>query len=123
MLLSPSEDTKYPTAGHPVLLYFFAILSIFCIFAFSTCSQKNTLSINQNNLCNKYRLGQDIVIPLKGRYVGKYNGQLLIGQPEWYAAQSAWEAGRMTLAKFQEHTELNGLPDLSKVPAIFLIGK
>ncbi len=73
------------------------------------------ISIDQASLNTYYRRGQEVVISMKDFWIGKYNGQLLLGQPEWYAAQSAWEAGRMTLAKFQEHTEVNGLPDLSKI--------
>lgn len=73
------------------------------------------ISIDQGSLNTYYRRGQEIVLSMKDFWIGKYNGQLLIGQPEWYAAQSVWEAGRLTLAKFQEHAEINGLPDPTKV--------
>ena len=43
------------------------------------------ISINQNSLYNKYRLGQEVVIPMKGYFVGKYNGQQQLGYPAWYA--------------------------------------
>lgn len=73
------------------------------------------ISIDANSLYNTYREGQEIVINMKDFFIGKYNGEYLLGKPEWYAAQSVWEAGRMTLDMFQQHAEINGLPDLSKV--------
>ncbi len=73
------------------------------------------ISIDANSLYNTYREGQEIVINMKDFFIGKYNGEYLLGKPEWYAAQSVWEAGRMTLDMFQQHAEINGLPDLSKI--------
>ncbi|MBR1935372.1 MAG: choice-of-anchor J domain-containing protein [Muribaculaceae bacterium] len=73
------------------------------------------ISIDANSLYNTYREGQEVVINMKDFFIGKYNGEYLLGKPEWYAAQSAWEAGRMTLDMFQQHAELNGLPNLEKV--------
>jgi hypothetical protein len=73
------------------------------------------ISIDANSIYNSYRVGQEIVISMKDFWIGKYNGEYLIGKPEWYAAQSVWEAGRMTLDQFKEHTELNGLPNLDKI--------
>ena len=74
-----------------------------------------SISINQNNLCNKYRLGQDIVIPLKGRYVGKYNGQQQLGYPAWYQKGLTWEATFLPQYMWEAMAELNGQPDFSKV--------
>lgn len=74
-----------------------------------------TLSINQSQLSNSYRVGQDIVIPLKGMYVGKYNGQQQLGYPQYYAQGNVWEATFMPYEFFQQHAELNGLPDPSAV--------
>ena len=76
------------------------------------------ISIDANSICNTYRLGQEIVINMKDFWIGKYNGEYLIGKPEWYAAQSVWEAGRMTLDQFKEHVEINGLPNLEKINPI-----
>lgn len=73
------------------------------------------ISIDANSIYNTYRVGQEVVINMKDFFIGKYNGEYLLGKPEWYAAQSAWEAGRMTLDMFQQHAELNGLPNLDKV--------
>lgn len=76
------------------------------------------ISIDANSIYNTYREGQEVVINMKDFFIGKYNGEYLLGKPEWYAAQSAWEAGRMTLDMFQQHAELNGLPNLDKVQPV-----
>jgi len=76
------------------------------------------ISIDANSICNTYRVGQEIVISMKDFWIGKYNGEYLIGKPEWYAAQSVWEAGRMTLDQFKEHAELEGLPNLDKIKPV-----
>ncbi len=76
------------------------------------------ISIDANSICNTYRVGQEIVISMKDFWIGKYNGEYLIGKPEWYAAQSVWEAGRMTLDQFKEHAELEGLPNLDKIEPV-----
>lgn len=77
-----------------------------------------SISINQNSLYNNYRIGQEIVLPLKGYFVGKYNGQQQLGYPQWYAAGSAWEATFLPQAMWESMVELNGLPDLSKVDTL-----
>ena len=76
------------------------------------------ISIDANSIYNTYRVGQEIVISMKDFWIGKYNGQYLIGKPEWYAAQSVWEAGRMTLDLFNEHVELNGLPNTDRITPV-----
>ena len=76
------------------------------------------ISIDANSIYNTYRIGQEIVINMKDFWIGKYNGQYLIGKPEWYAAQSVWEAGRMTLDQFNEHVEINGLPNIDKITPV-----
>jgi len=76
------------------------------------------ISIDANSIYNTYRVGQEIVINMKDFWIGKYNGQYLIGKPEWYAAQGVWEAGRMTLDQFNEHVELNGLPNPSNITPV-----
>ncbi len=69
-----------------------------------------TISINGNSLYNTYRIGQEVVIPLKDRFVGKYNGQLQLGYPQYYAQGNVWEATFLPLAMWQEMAQLNGLP-------------
>ena len=76
------------------------------------------ISIDANSIYNTYRVGQEIVISMKDFWIGKYNGEYLIGKPEWYAAQSVWEAGRMTLDQFNEHAEINGLPNLDMIEPV-----
>lgn len=76
------------------------------------------ISIDANSIYNNYRVGQEIVINMKDFWIGKYNGEYLIGKPEWYAAQSVWEAGRMTLDQFKEHAEINGLPNVDKIAPV-----
>ena len=73
-----------------------------------------SISINQNNLCNKYRIGQEIVLPLKGYYIGKYNGQQQLGYPAWYDKGLTWEATFLPQAMWESIVELNGLPDPSR---------
>ena len=73
------------------------------------------ISINQNSLYNNYRLGQEIVIPMKDYFVGKYNGQQQLGYPQWYAQRSVWEATFLPQAMWESMVELNGLPDPEKV--------
>lgn len=78
------------------------------------------ISLDASSLATTYRVGQEIVLNLKNRWIGKYNGQYLLGYPEWYAAQSTWEAGRMALEVFEEFCEINGLPvsgQVTPVPA------
>ena len=77
-----------------------------------------SISINQNSLYNNYRIGQEIVLPMKGYFVGKYNGQQQLGYPQWYASGSAWEATFLPQAMWESLVEINGLPDLSKVDTL-----
>ncbi len=74
-----------------------------------------TFSVNTYNLYMKYRVGQEIVVDLTGLHIGKYNGLQQIGAPEWYAQGNAWEATFMSPTKFEEHVQLNGLPEPDKI--------
>ena len=76
------------------------------------------LSIDASSLGSTYRVGQEVVLNMKNRWIGKYNGQYLIGVPEWYAAQQVWEAGRMPLEMLKEFVELNGLPNANEVKPV-----
>ena len=76
-----------------------------------------TLSINQSGLYNKYRVGQEIVLDVTGMYIGKYSGLQQLGFPE-YAEGYGWQATFMPYEFFQMHSELNGLPDPSKVDTL-----
>lgn len=68
------------------------------------------MSINRYNLYLDYRVGQEVVIDLTGMYIGKYNGMLQLGYPEWYEQGNCWETSFMAPVLFSQHTELNGLP-------------
>ena len=77
-----------------------------------------SISINQNSLYNNYRIGQEIVLPMKGYFVGKYNGQQQLGYPQWYASGSAWEATFLPQAMWESLVEINGLPNLSMIDTL-----
>jgi len=74
-----------------------------------------TISINQNSLYNTYRIGQKVVIPMRGYFVGKYNGQQQLGYPQYYEKGLVWEATFLPSAMWQEMVEIDGLPDLTMV--------
>ncbi len=76
------------------------------------------ISIDANSLSTTYRVGQEIVLDMTDKWIGKYNGNYLIGLPEWYSAQSVWEAGRLPLETFESMVEINGLPDVDKVTPV-----
>lgn len=76
------------------------------------------LSINQYNLYMNYRQGQEVIIDATGMFVGKYNGMQQFGFPEWYDQGNCWETSFMAPALFNEHTELNGLPEPEKIDTI-----
>jgi hypothetical protein len=74
-----------------------------------------TISIDQSSLYNKYRLGQEVVIPMKDYFIGKFNGLYCLGVPYYWAEGDAWESNRMSLAQWEQMVQLNNFPDLSKV--------
>ena len=89
-----------------------------CLYIMDESGYGLAISINQNSLYNNYRIGQEIVLPMKGYFVGKYNGQQQLGYPQWYAAGSAWEATFLPQAMWESLVEINGLPDLSTVDTL-----
>lgn len=76
------------------------------------------LSINSYNLYLDYRVGQEVVMDLTGMYIGKYNGYQQIGLPQAY--QDTYEVTFMGFEYFKSHSELNGLPDPSKVDTLLV---
>ena len=76
-----------------------------------------TLSINANSLYNTYRLGQEIVIDATDMYIGKYAGLQQFGLPD-YSEQYGWQTTFMPLEFFQEHAQLNGLPQPEKIDTL-----
>ena len=76
------------------------------------------ISINSYNLYLKYRRGQEVVLDVTGMYIGKYNGLLQLGAPEWYANGNAWEASFMSPEFFQAHVEVNGWPEVASIDTL-----
>ena len=77
-----------------------------------------TISINQANLYEDYPIGQEIVLNLQNHWVGKYNGQQVLGYPAWYEAGQTWEASFLPQNYWQEMVTLNGAPNPSKVQPV-----
>lgn len=76
-----------------------------------------TISINGNSLYNTYRIGQEIVLPVTGLFIGKYNTLQQLGYPD-YSDTYGWQATFLPLAMFQEAAELNGLPNAAEIDII-----
>jgi len=76
------------------------------------------LSINSYNLYLNYRVGQEVVLDLKGMYIGKYRGLLQLGTPDYDENRRCWTASFMAPEFFQMHAERNGFPDVSKVDTL-----
>jgi len=75
-------------------------------------------SINSYNLYLKYRRGQEIVLDVTGMYIGKYNGLVQMGMPEWYANGNAWEISFMSPESFASRAQLSGLPEINKIDTL-----
>jgi hypothetical protein len=73
-----------------------------------------SISLNSTNLYNEYRIGQEIVLDLTGMYIGKYASLQQLGYPS-YDVKYGDQATFMAKAFFDEHAELNGLPEPNKV--------
>lgn len=76
-----------------------------------------TVSIDANSLYNSYRYGQEIVIDATDMYIGNYAGLQQLGSPD-YDDYYGWQMGRMPLEFFQQHAQLNGLPDPAAVDTL-----
>lgn len=75
------------------------------------------MSINANSLYNQYRVGQEVVIDVTDMYIGKYSTLQQLGFPDFDPGYG-WQATFMPLAFFQEHAQLNGLPQPEKVDTL-----
>lgn len=73
------------------------------------------ISINGNSLNKDYRIGQEIVLPMQGYFVGKYNGQQQLGYPQYYERGGVWEATFLPLASWKALAQINGLPDPANI--------
>lgn len=74
-----------------------------------------SFSVFTYNLYLNYRYGQELVIDVTGMHIGKYNGLLQIGYPEWYENGQCWETSFMSPDAFHPAVELNGNPEPDKV--------
>lgn len=79
-----------------------------------------SMSINQYNLYLDHRIGQELVMDLTGMYIGKYNGMMQLGAPSWFERDQCITTSFMAPELFNRHTQLNGLPDLSKVDTVLV---
>ncbi|MBQ6166454.1 MAG: choice-of-anchor J domain-containing protein [Muribaculaceae bacterium] len=81
-----------------------------------------SISVNQNELYKKYRVGQEIVLPMKGHYVGKATGQMYVAAPYYYVNKntgaSTLECLNMSSDEMESLVQFNKLPDVSKIDTI-----
>ena len=80
-----------------------------------------SISIHQSELYEKYRIGQEIVLPMKDHYVGKATGQMYIAAPYLYVSksgQTTLECLNMSSKEMDALVQFNQLPDVSKVDTI-----
>lgn len=77
-----------------------------------------TVSVNMKNIYQSYLRGQEVVIDATGLYIGKYNGQLQIGNREWYDKGNCWEVTFMDEAVLEEHAQQNGLAKLAEIDTL-----
>ncbi len=77
-----------------------------------------TFSVNSYNLYLNYRVGQEIVVDATGMYIGKYAGLQQFGTPSYYENGSTWQVGFMSPEFFQQHIELNNVPDVEKLDTL-----
>ncbi len=76
------------------------------------------IAINQTKLYQDYPIGQEIVLHMKGYWVGKYNGLQELGYPYWYQNGQTWEVSFLPKDTWQEMVTLKGTPDPSRVQPI-----
>lgn len=75
-------------------------------------------SVDTYNLYLNYRVGQEIVVDLTGREIGKYAGLQQIGRKSWYENGNTDQVSFMSAEAFKSMIELNGLPEPAKVDTI-----
>ncbi len=80
-----------------------------------------SISVSQNELYTKYRVGQEVVLPMKGHYVGKATGQMHVSAPYWYVNNnndSTLECYYMSSKELESLVQFNQLPNPSKIDTI-----
>jgi hypothetical protein len=73
------------------------------------------VAINQNNLYNEYRIGQQVYIETKGLYMGKYGGLPQLGYRYSSNNDGNYAIGQAPELIFKEKAFKHGFPDRSKV--------
>lgn len=68
-----------------------------------------TLSINATSMFNNFRIGQEVVMNCTGMYMGKYRNLQQLGFPD--ISTGTPQITFMPLEFFNQHIQLNGLPD------------
>lgn len=79
-----------------------------------------TFSIDSYNLYLNYRRGQEIVMDVTDMFVGKYAGQQQMGDSSYYDVQRTPQVTFMSIERFRQKAELNGIPDISKLDTLQL---
>lgn len=74
------------------------------------------ISLNNTSMSNSYKVGQEVVIDLTDMYIGKYNGLQQLGEPEPY--QDGFEVSFLETDLFEQHAQVNGLTDMSKIDTL-----
>lgn len=75
------------------------------------------ISLDTTKLWQKFPVGEEVVIDMTGRYVGKYNGLFQMGTPKPY--NNTYEISFMSYTPdFTDCAQRNGLPDPAKIDTI-----
>jgi hypothetical protein len=77
-----------------------------------------SFSINSYNLYLQYRRGQEVVVDLTGMHMGKYRGLEQVGFPSYNSSIPGYETSFMAPELFQRSSELNGLPEVTKIDTV-----
>ena len=75
------------------------------------------IGITEDAMHSYAKVGQEILLNLKGLYVGGYGKNGQIGSPSMSSTHQSQRIGRMTRQMWYDHVKLVGTPDASKVPA------
>ncbi len=70
-------------------------------------------SINENDLFEKYKIGQELVVNVTGSYIGKYNGLLQMGAPKEY--NGGLETTFMEIEDFEKIAQVNGFSNTAAI--------
>lgn len=74
------------------------------------------IGITETSMNSYVKVGQQILLNLKGLYIGGYGKNAQIGYPSMSSTSGAQRIGRMTREEWYRHVKFIGKPDLSLVP-------